>query len=418
MYPENFVLSGKLSLDWENAKRIVFGKGLTSRVATIAKDIGAKRVAIVSDTNITKAGIVDKVTESLKTGGVEYIVKTLEVREPDMDVALDVAKFARSNEFDCVVGVGGGSSMDMAKLVSIMKTNQGNPIDFCALPPDPSTEKVKNACVPEILIPTTSGTGSETSNTLVIIHEGVKTWITSNKILATATIVDPENTYSSPPNATRFPALDALGHLDEGIISSLHNQISDGMAIQGSSLISHYLPRAYNNGHDEEARTALSMAATLGGWVLGFPWVGGPATVGHYMAEGFGPKYGMPHGLAVALMLPHAIDFNRSMIKGRMEPLLAAFEENHEKLSGDEVCDRLIADITGLMRDVEIDPALKNNTKSSKDVLFSMLEYMLNERQYLYNLPEYNPRRLTRDNMNHLFEDLWEGNFTMSEVKN
>lgn len=417
MQVENLVLSGKLSLDWENAKRIMFGTGLTTQTSSVMKDIGARKAIILSDVNIVKAGVVDKVTDSLKSEGLSFDQMILDVKEPDMSVAREVAKFARNHEFDCVIGVGGGSSMDMAKLMSIMKTNPGDPLKYCALPPDASSEKVKNSGVPEILLPTTSGTGSETSNTLVIIHEGVKTWITSNKILATAAIVDPENTYSSPPNATRFPALDALGHLDEGIISSLHNQISDGMSIQGSSLINTYLPRAYNNGRDEEARTALSMAATLGGWVLGFPWVGGPATIGHYMAEAFGPKYNMPHGLAVALMLPHALDFNRPLIKNRLGPLLQAFEDVSDAPDGDETCDRLIFDITNLMKSVDVDPALRRNTNTSKDVLFSMLDYLINERQYLYNLPAYNPRRLTKDNMEHLFEDLWEGRFTMTEVK-
>lgn len=412
---ENEVLTGKLTMDWENPKRILFGRGLTSQVSGIVRDIGAKKPVIVSDANVKNAGITDKVVSSLKSGQIPFIENIIDAKEPDMSVALEIARFARDNEFDCVIGVGGGSSLDMAKLMSIMKTNPGDPIKYCALPPDPASDKVKNRGVPEILIPTTSGTGSETSNTLVIIHEGVKTWITSNKILSTATIVDPENTYSCPPNATRFPALDALGHLDEGIVSSLHNQISDGLALQGTSLVNTYLPRAYRNGHDEEARTALSLAATMGGWVLGFPWVGGPATIGHYMAEAFGPKYRMPHGLAVALMLPHVIDFNRSRIKHRMRQLLSAFGEEENPNSDDDVCDRLISHITALMRQVEVDPALMRNTKESKDLLFSMLDYMLNERQFLYNLSAYNPRQLTRDNLEHLFDDLWEGKFTASE---
>jgi alcohol dehydrogenase class IV len=404
-----------LSIDWENPKRIVFGRGQTSNLGSLIKSyLDVKKLVIVTDENIEKAGILEKVTKSVSE--FEYEVFKIPAKEPDMEVANLVEKYSHSHNFDAVIGLGGGSAMDMGKLMAMMKTNPGKPIDYCALPPDALSEKVKNRPVPEILIPTTAGTGSEQSNTLVIIEKEYKTWITSNKLYATLALVDPENTYTTPPNATRNSGIDALSHLLEGLVSSQHNPVSDGTIVEGSKLIFEYLPRVYNNGNDIEARSALSLASTMGGWVLGLPWVGGPATIGHAMAEGFGPKLNIPHGLACGLMLPHVIDFNRNFIGERIRRALISIDNDSEHYSDQEAIDVFIQKLVDLLKAIEISPALKYNTKSSKETFFSMLDYVLNERQYLYNLPAYNPRRLTKENLTHLFEDIWEGKFTSGEV--
>jgi alcohol dehydrogenase class IV len=129
------------------------------------------------------------------------------------------------------------------------------------------------------------------------------------------------------------------------------------------------------------------------------------------MAEAFGPKLRLPHGLAVALMLPHALDFNRDEIADRMLPLLRPFglpETPEPTTAPDGVRDRVVA----LMRSVDIPPALKQHTSESRETLFGMREYMLQERQQLYNLPAYNPRPLSAENLDRLFDDLWEGRFS------
>lgn len=407
-----------LSLDWENPRRIVFGRGQTNNLGAMLESyLHLNSVVIVTEENIEKAGILENVHSSIVKVGIKVDLFKIPAREPDMDTANHVANYAQSHNFDAVIGVGGGSVMDMGKLMAMMKTNPGKPVEYCALPPDALSEKVKNRPVPEILVPTTSGTGSEQSNTLVIIEKGYKTWITSNKLYATLALVDPENTYTTPPNATRSSGVDAMSHLLEGLVSSLHNAVSDGTIIEGVKLVYDYLPRAYNNGNDVEARTALSLASTMGGWVLGLPWVGGPATIGHCLSEGFGPKLNIPHGLACGLMLPHVIDFNRNFIGERMKKVLVALEPNEDYFyfTNQEAIDILIQKIVDLLKAVEINPAVKYNTRESKETFFSMIDYVLNERQYLYNLPAYNPRRLTKENLTHLFEDIWEGKFTSNE---
>jgi len=403
------------NFDTGNPPRIVFGKNsLKTNLAQIIKDLHPKNSLIVSDDIVSKTGGLGKVEDIFKESGTAYKTYLIPIKEPTADVAREVSDFARRTSPDLIVGVGGGSVMDMAKLMSIMVTNNEDPIKYCALPPDPWSDKVVNPGINKILIPTTAGTGSETSNTLVIIEKGYKTWITSSKVTANISLIDPVLTYTLPPVVTRNTGLDALSHLVEGIVSSQANPISDGLIFQGVRIISKYLVRAYNNGNDEEARINMSFAAMLGGWVIAFPWVGGPATIGHCMSEALGPKFNIPHGQACAIMLPHAMDYNSSLIAPRLRPIAEAFGIDTYDMDDTEATRAAIDGVLKLMKDLEMPVSLKNSTKLTKNSLDEMLEYVLNERQFIYNLPAYNPRRLTKENLQILFDDIWEGKFSFT----
>lgn len=402
--------------DFTNPSRIIFGKGATGiNLPEIIKEYGPKDILIVSDETIAKVGALEKTENAIRASKLKYDKYFVPVGEPSAEVSREATNFAREKRPDLLIGIGGGSVLDMTKLMSIMVTNPGDPIEYCALPPDPWSDKVKNKGINKVLIPTTAGTGSETSNTLVIIEKGYKTWITSAKVTADLALVDPELTYSLPPVVTRNTGMDALSHLVEGTVSALANPISDGLIQQGVHLISKYLVRAYNNGSDEEARVNMSYAAMLGGWVIAFPWVGGPATIGHCMSEALGPKFDLPHGLVCAIMLPHAIDYNSALIATRMRSIAGALGSDTYGMDDNQVVETSINSITRLMKNLDIPLALKNATKLPKDSLYDMLEYILKERQFIYNLPTYNPRRLTTDNLSQLFEDIWEGKFSGKE---
>ncbi len=399
--------------DAGNPPRIIFGKdSVKNNLPGILKEYNPKRILLVSDEFVYKTGATQKVGNAIKSANFNYEEYLLPVGEPTMEMARNVANFARQKKPDLLIGVGGGSVMDMTKLMSIMITNEGDPLDFCALPPDPWSDKVKNYGVNKILIPTTAGTGSETSNTLVIIEKGYKTWITSFKVTANVSLVDPTLTYTMPPDVTRNTGMDALSHLIEGVISNLANPISDGLIVQGVRIIGKYLVRAYNNPNDEEARVNMSFAAMLGGWVIAFPWVGGPATIGHCMSEALGPKFNIPHGLACAIMLPHAMDYNLPLIAPRLRPIAEALGVDTYHMDDFQAGKAAVEAVVRLMHNLEMPVALKDTTKLTKESLFEMLDYILNERQIIYNLPVYNPRRLTKQNLEQLFDDIWYGRFS------
>lgn len=406
------------SLDFSNPPRIIFGSGrFLASLPNVLKNYAAKEVLVVMDEFLSKTDLLPKVGETLKGSGVAWNVHVIPPREPAMDMAEEAAAVVRRSKASLLIGVGGGSTMDMTKLMSIMKTNSGGPLEYAALPPDPLSDKVTKAGLPKVLVPTTAGTGSETSNTLVFSFEGHKTWITSSKVLADIALVDPELTYSMPPTVTRNTGMDALSHLVEGVISSQANPISDGMIYEGVRLIKEFLPIAYRNPRDEEARANVSLAAMLGGWVIGYPWVAGPATIGHCISEGLSPIFNLTHGAANTIILPHALDFNSYLMYPRMRGLASALGIDARGLGDAEAAYAVVKAVVELAKTLEMPYELKNATDKGKDEFTSYIDYILNERQYYYDLPSYNPRKLTRENLEELFEDIWEGTFSTLEGK-
>ena len=401
------------NLDFGNPPRVVFGVGTSQNsLPGLVKEIDPKKTVLVSDEVVAKTGALEKIEASLKSAGLKYEELLIPIGEPTTEMTRDLVNSARKDKPDLYVGVGGGSVLDMTKLMSIMVTNEGDPKNYYALPPDPWSDKVLKAGARKILLSTTAGTGSESSNTLVVTEAGYKTWITSSKVTANVSLVDPSLTYSLPPNATRNTGMDALSHLIEGVLTNMPNPVSDGMIQQGVHLISKYLTRACNNGNDEEARVNMSFAAMMGGWVISFPWVGGPATIGHCMSEALGPRFGIPHGFACAIMLPHAMDFNLPLVAPRLRSIAEAFGVDTYGLSDLEAASNAINSVVSLMKGLEMPVALKNASKFGKDRLTDMFDYVFNQRQYIYNLPVYNPRRLTEENLSELFDDIWEGKFS------
>jgi alcohol dehydrogenase class IV len=405
------------NVDFGNPPRVIFGLGTAqTNLPQVVKEFESKKIVLVSDEIVSKTGALEKIESSLKAADLRFEELLIPVGEPTTEMTKELVNNARSKKPDLYIGVGGGSVLDMTKLMSIMVTNTGEPKSYYALPPDPWSDKVGRAGVNKILISTTAGTGSETSNTLVVTEAGYKTWITSSKVTANVSLVDPSLTFTLPPTATRNTGMDAMSHLVEGVLTNMPNPVSDGMIQQGVHLISKYLVRAYNNGNDEEARVNMSYAAMLGGWVIAFPWVGGPATIGHCMSEALGPRFGIPHGFACAIMLPHAMDFNLSLVAPRLRPIAEAFGVDTYGLSDVEAASEAINSVVSLMKSLEMPVALKNVSKFGKDRLSDILEYILNERQYIYNLPVYNPRRLTKENLTELFDDIWEGKYSTASI--
>jgi alcohol dehydrogenase class IV len=286
-----------------------------------------------------------------------------------------------------------------------MATNPGDILEYCATYGE---KAVKNKTLPKLLIPTSSGTGSEASNTLVIMEKKYKTWITDAKVLAEVALVDPALTVSMPQRITANTGMDALSHVVEGLISTMANPLSDALAIQATYLVAGYLRRAYHNGDDLEARWAMSMAAMIGGWIIGFPWIGGPANLGHCIAEAMGPKYNIPHGLACALSLLGTLKFNLPAITEKLAIVARSMGSEVQDLSVQEAAQKSVLAVKELMEDLDMPTSLKE-LKVPKEDLPQFADYILKERQYMYDLPHYNPRKLTKQNLNKLLEDMWEG---------
>lgn len=393
--------------EFQNPRKMVFGVGAAERVGEEAKRLGANRVFVVSDENIEKVGILSKILKSLREKDLEVKLHKISAAEPTMDSANTVVDTVRLGKYDSVVGVGGGSCLDSAKLAAVMATNPGNAQEYCARAKG-DVKEVKNRTLPKILIPTTAGTGSESSNTLVIIEQEYKTWITDNKILAEVAMVDPTLTLTLPAKMTAGTGVDALSHVVEALMSVQANPISDALSLAAVKLIFKSLRMAYHHGEDIEARWNMSLAATLGGWVIGFPWVGGPATIGHCISEAVGSKFNIPHGVACGIALPYAMEYNFPLLVDKLATVATAMGEDLGGLTKRAASFKSIEATLKLMEEIDMPISLREVGVPEED-LKPLAEYLVNERQHLYNLEALNPRKLTLENVTQLLEKMWKG---------
>ncbi len=391
--------------------KMLFGFGSVSKAGEEAKKIAKNNdVILITDKSLLDLGIIDSTIDSLKSSGFDVEIYAPEAIEPTIEQVHKVIEAANKKDYGLVVGIGGGSSLDRAKMAACFANKQERIDDYLA----PSEEPITSS-KPKLLIPTTSGTGSEVSNTAVVIvpeeHVGTtKTWITGAPVLAEVAIVDPELIIGLPKLVTANTGLDALSHCAEGVISKQANPFSDALALQGVKLVAENLRTAYHQGDNLEARWNMAMAAALGGIVISFPWVAGPATLGHAASEGISPKYNMPHGAACGVLLPYiyAFNFPSSYAQSKLALLAQAMGVDTSKMSQKKAAIAAIEATFDLLEDLDTPVDLKSYGMELSDVRV-LAEYILERSETMYSMPAYNPRRATVGNLEEFFNMAYEG---------
>jgi len=393
---------------FDQPRRIIFATGATEQfLGTEAIRLGGEKIIVVTDKGVKKAGMADTVTELLKKEKLDVTVYDEIAAEPTAQSVRAAVKHGREGKFDIVVGVGGGAVLDIAKLVAVCLTNPDEVMTYV----NPAEDKTKLPAKPKILIPTTSGTGSEVSNYSVVIEGLYKTWAASSNLLADVAIVDPMNVVSCPPKQTAGSAMDALSHNVEALIDREANPISDAQALEATKLIFKYARRAFHAGDDLEARWNMSAAAMLGGMVIAYPWIGGPAILGHCIAEALGPRWGMPHGASCGVVLPYILEFNVASSACAEKLAYVANQvlgDEVHSLSPRQAAFAFISAIKTLMEDMELPTSLKQWMVPTNE-LDEFAEYLVKDRQHVYGLPRFNPRKLTIENTKELMHRLYEG---------
>ena len=389
--------------EYSSPKKIVFGVGsVEASLASETKNFG-KSIGLIADKGVRKAGLVDKVNDLLRKEGLDVSIYDEISAEPTSDVMRKAVEFGREGKYDAIVAIGGGSVMDTGKMVAACITNPGDLMTLV----HPTVDKVKIHPKPKIMIPTTAGTGSEVSPDAVMIEGMYKTFASSPNLFAEVAIVDPLMTLTCPPRQTAISALDALSHNVETLTSTYSNPISDCQALEGSRLVFTYARRAYNDGDDLEARWGMSCAAMLGGIVIGYPWIK-CLFLGHCVAEAAGPKWRIPHGAACGLVLPYTLDFNLSACVEKIARLAQFTGSDVCGLSGRKRARIAIDEIVGLLKDLEL-PLSLNKWGVPRKEIGEFADYIFEERQQMYLLPKFNPRKLTKDNTRELLERMYEG---------
>lgn len=284
--------------------KIVFGFGTAGNVAGEAKQLAGTRCLLVTDPGVVAAGLLKNVQQSLLDADISFVLYDKVEPEPRSHIIDEGAAVYQTEQCDVIIGVGGGSSLDVAKGISVLATNEGSILDYVGL------NMVPRKGAPMILMPTTAGTGSEVTRGLVMTDEAqhIKCVVFTSYILPEVALIDPELTFSMPPVVTADTGMDSLVHAVEAFVSTGATPFSDMWAQEAIRLIGSYLPIACAKGSNREARYQLCMAAVLSG--LAFTNAGLGAV--HALAYPLGTEYHMTHGRTNAIMLPHVTKFNLS----------------------------------------------------------------------------------------------------------
>lgn len=291
-----------VAFDWQARTRLVFGAGTLARLGALATELGAKRVLLVTDKGIVKAGHAGRAQEILEKAGIAVAVDDSVHENPTTaDVARCLA-IAREAGVDCMVGLGGGSSMDTAKGANFILTNGGEMKDYWGV------GKATKPMLPLIAIPTTAGTGSECQSAALIADEVThqKMACLDPKAAARIAILDPELTLSQPPRVTACTGVDALAHAVETAVTKKRNAISEVFSREGFRLCFGALPRVLAEPGDLAARGRMQLGAAYAGLAIEYSMLG----AAHSAANPLTAHHGVVHGQAVGIVLPEVVRFN------------------------------------------------------------------------------------------------------------
>ena len=275
--------------------------GALRHLGELMKEAGYKHALLVCDEGIVRMGLAGKIQDILAGEGLACTLYDKVQPDPPAFLVDEGVKLCRAAGCDCVIAAGGGSSMDTAKGINILRFNEGRILDYAK----PGTSMIPSPGL--IAIPTTSGTGSELSNGLIIsdTEQGIKAPILAVEGMSEYAVLDPELTCGMPAGLTLITGLDVFSHACESYMSVNATTTTDMICEKIMEDVATFLPRAMKNGHDIEARERMLACASLGGWMLACA----SAHVGHSIAHIIGATWHIPHGRACAFSLPITLEF-------------------------------------------------------------------------------------------------------------
>lgn len=280
--------------------KFVFGDDSLKEFINYFLRLPYKKPYLIADPHIKQP--LAELCEAFEMDGLEIIVNTSVAKEPTESDFLSILREAESRKVDSVIGIGGGSVLDVAKLVAAIAGSGKSPGSFYGTG-NLSGRKLFLAC-----LPTTAGTGSEVSPNSILLDEKerLKKAVISPFLLPDSTFVDPVLTHSVPPAVTASTGIDALTHCIEVYANKFAHPITDLYALEGIRLIYDHLERAFHDGSDAEARRNVALGSVYGGLGLG------PVNTAaiHALAYPLGSKYQIPHGVSNAILLPHVLEYN------------------------------------------------------------------------------------------------------------
>lgn len=323
--------------DFHTSTRVMFGPGTLQRLGEVACELGATRVLLVTDPGLNSVGHPQRAEQSLKDAGLEVFVFDDVEENPTSKHVDNGVRFAAPLNINLIVSVGGGSSMDCAKGINFLLTNGGAMSDYKGF------GKAKKPMLPSIGVPTTSGTGSEAQSYALIADEKthLKMACGDRKAAFATAILDPELTVTQPAKVSALTGIDALSHAVESYVTTKRNPVSQMFAREAWKLLEINLEKVLKEPTNLEARGAMQMGAFLAGTAIENSMLG----VCHACANPLTAHYGITHGLAIGILLPHVIRFNARAVPELYVDLIEESGLNangHLHSAAETLADRLV----------------------------------------------------------------------------
>jgi len=382
--------------------KVIAGKAALEHLPFEVEGLGAKRPMIITDKGVRGAGLLEPVLSACEEGGLE-ITTIYDDVPPDSSkkVVSTIAAVYRKEKCDSIIAVGGGSPIDTAKAVNILVSEGGD--DLAAYS---GAGIIKHPLKPFLVVPTTSGTGSEVTAVAVIAdtEKSVKLPFTSSYLLPDAAIIDPRMTLTLPPHVTAATGMDAMTHATEAFTCLGKNPLSDAYATGAIKKISQSLLKVMDNPKDVDARLEMAQASTMAGIAFSNSMVG----LVHALGHSTGAICHLPHGLCMSLYLPYVLEFNLENIREPLSELLLYLDgpEAYAATPQNRRAEAAIAAIRrlrdALYKRCQLPRTLKETGKVKESDLDRIAEVALDDGPVLYN-----PKEVSLEDIKSILRKAW-----------
>jgi choline dehydrogenase len=355
------------------------------------KALGVKRPMLVTDQGLVKAGLVQRITDTLKAGAVDYVLFDGVVANPPIKLVDDAAVLYKAEKCDGLIGFGGGSPMDTAKAIGVVVENGGSILNYEWADPQPIQKRIP----PLITVPTTAGTGSEVTLWSVITdpNRHIKYNVGGTGLIAAnIALIDPHLMLDMPAHITSSTGLDALTHAIECYTCAYAQPWPDAVALWAIETLAQWLPIAFAQGHNVEARYKVAMAAMLAGMSYGTESAGAV----HAMSQTAGGYYDLPHGVLTAAMLPPVMAYNYLGEPVKYARIAQAMGVNTWGMTIFEAAEAAVDAVTTFVETLEI-PSLSELGVKEADIPM-LVDFAYNDPQTIGN-----PRDLTRKSYEQIY---------------
>jgi len=345
---------------FQTAPRIVQGAGCLSQIAAEVERLGGTRVMIVTDPGLVAAGIVDRLEALLREGGVAFHRFDQVEPDPRLEIAALATDLIRQEKSDLIIGIGGGSAIDIAKIASVLATNEGELGQYFGI------DLIPRPGQKTIIVPTTAGTGSEVTPIVILsdLEEKLKKGVVSPYLMPSVALLDAELTLGLPPHVTAATGMDALIHAVEAFTSKNAYFMTDMLAREAIRLIIGSIRTAFANGSDITARRHMLEGSLLAGMAFANAGV----TAVHAFAYPIGAEYHIPHGVANSIMLTPVMEFNMLGNLKKFAELADLFGEVTEGKTTREKALAAVEALRILSRDLQIPAHLSDFGVKDADI--------------------------------------------------